>query len=278
MLKKLKNRKINMALSNYKAFIEENFRIIDKNATETQLILNSIQDHWINIEASRKIELKARQQGFTTIISAKKATKFILLPNRYIVTIADNTDNAMGILERVKFMLKSYEDINHVKVPLKYNSKYELFNEANNSHWIIGTAENIDVGRSKTITDLHISEAAFARDLKRLLAGVLQAVVPDGEVDIETTANGFNEFKQVWDLATLGENNLTPLFYKASEFYSPEFLAEKKKELGAFYAQEYPETPEEAFLTSGDLFFDAFALKYYQANAKEPMTEGGIYV
>ena len=181
-------------MSNYQTFIEDNFRIIDKNAQEVPLLLNAIQEHWIGIEALKKIELKARQQGFTTIISAKKATKFILLPNRYIVTIADNTDNAMGILERVKFMLRSYEEINDVKIPLKYNSKYELFNESNNSHWIIGTAENIDVGRSKTVTDLHISEAAFARDIKRLLAGVLQAVVPYGEVDIETTANGFYEF------------------------------------------------------------------------------------
>jgi len=267
-----------MVLSNYKAFMEDNFRIIDKNQQEVPLRLNNIQNHWIDIQALRKIELKARQQGFTTIISAKKATKFILLPNRYIVTIADNADNAMGILERVKFMLRSYEEINNVKVPLKYNSKYELFNEEKNSHWIIGSAENLDVGRSKTITDLHISEAAFARDIKRLLAGVLQAVVPDGEVDIETTANGFNEFKEIWDLANLGENNLTPLFYKASDFYDPEFLAIKKKELGHYYDQEYPETAEEAFLTSGDLYFDPYALKYYLANAKNPSTEGLIYV
>lgn len=265
-------------MNNYKAFIEENFRIINKEAQEVPLRLNPIQAHWIGIEAVKKIELKARQQGFTTIISAKKAAKFLLKPNRYIITIADNTDNAMGILERVKFMLRSYELINNVKVPLKYNSKYELFNEANNSHWIIGTAENIDVGRSKTVTDLHISEAAFARDIKRLLAGVLQAVVPDGEVDIETTANGFNEFKELWDQAQLGENNLTPLFYKASAFYSAEFLAEKRKELGNFYAQEYPETAEEAFLTSGDLFFDPFALKYYLTTTKEPMKDGLIYV
>ncbi len=267
-----------MVSTNYKGFIEDNFRIINKNSIEVPLHLNKIQDHWINVEALRKIELKARQQGFTTIISAKKAAKFILLPNRYIVTVADNTDNAMGILERVKFMLRSYEDTNDVKIPLKYNSKYELLNEANNSHWIIGTAENVDVGRSKTVTDLHISEAAFARDIKRLLAGVLQAVVPDGEVDIETTANGFNEFKELWDAANLGDNNLTPLFYKASDFYDAEFLATKKKELGHLYEQEYPETPEEAFLTSGDLYFDPQALKYYLHNSKEPITEGLIYV
>lgn len=265
-------------MTNYKGFIEDNFRIIDKNSQDVPLILNKIQNHWINIEALKKIELKARQQGFTTIISAKKATKFILLPNRYIMTIADTTDNAMGILERVKFMLKSYEDINRIKIPLKYNSKYELLNEANNSHWIIGTAENIDVGRSKTVTDLHISEAAFARDIKRLLAGVLQAVVPDGEVDIETTANGFNEFKELWDLASLGENNLLPLFYKASDFYDPTFLETKRKELGHLYAQEYPETAEEAFLTSGDLYFNADALKYYLQNSKQPITENLIYV
>jgi len=147
-----------------------------------------------------------------------------------------------------------------------------------NNRFIIGTAENVDVGRSKTITDLHMSEAAFYRDLRRMLASVLQAVVPDGEVDIETTANGFNEFKQVWDEAVLGQNGFKPMFFGASKHYSPEFLEQKRKELGRFYQQEYPETAEEAFLTSGDTYFDLNALKYYNENAKLPMTEGMIYV
>lgn len=255
---------------NYKKFFEARFKIVNKQGGVVPFILNPIQQRWLEEPSLRKIELKARQEGFSSAILAKKTTKFLLMQNRYIVSIADIADNAMGLLDRVKYYIQSYEDVTGVKVPLKYNSKYELYNAELNNRFIIGTAENVDVGRSKTITDLHMSEAAFYKDLKRMLASVLQAVVPDGEVDIETTANGFNEFKSVWDEAMLGSNGFKPMFFGASEHYSPEFLEQKKKELGRYFQQEYPETAEEAFLTSGDNYFDTLSLKWYLDNTKEP--------
>ena len=39
--------------------------------------------------------------------------------------------------------------------------------------------------------------------------------------------------------------------------------------LGNLFKQEYPETPEEAFLTSGDMFFDRNALEYYMDKINE---------
>jgi hypothetical protein len=111
-----------------------------------------------------------------------------------------------------------------------------------------------------------------------MLAGALQALVPTGRAIIETTANGFNEGKELWDKSVLGESGFKPLFYKASDFYSKEFLEEKRKELGdRLFMQEYPETAIEAFITSGQCFFDTESLENYLANAKEPMKEGVIY-
>lgn len=263
---------------NYQKFIESRLKIVNKEGQIVPFLLNKIQLDWINSPHLRKIELKARQQGFSSAILGKKTGKFILEENRYIVSIADNSDNAQGLLERVKFFIKSYEEEKKVKIPLKYNSKYELYNEAMNNRFIIGTAENPEVGRSKTITDLHLSEAAFYRDLRRMFASAIQALVPDGELDIETTANGFNEFKTIWDEAKQGSNGLVPLFYPASAFYTPDFLEQKKKELGRLYKQEYPETDIEAFLTSGDNFFDPESLQWYLSNAKDPITNDLIYV
>lgn len=255
---------------NYAKFFEARFKIVNKEGVVVPFILNPIQQRWLLEPSLRKIELKARQEGFSSAILAKKTAKFLLMENRYIVSIADIADNAMGLLDRVKYYMQAYEEATGVKIPLKYNSKYELYNAEMNNRFIIGTAENVDVGRSKTITDLHMSEAAFYRDLKRMLASVLQAVVPDGEVDIETTANGFNEFKSVWDEAVLGQNGFKAMFFGASEHYKPEYLEQKKKELGRYYPQEYPETAEEAFLTSGDNYFDTLALKWYLERAKDP--------
>lgn len=264
--------------SNYQAFIEDNLRIIDKNQQEIPFMLNSIQQKYLKEDATgRDVILKARQQGFSSLVLATFTADFILKDNTRSVIVADISDNAAELLDRVKFYIKTYEEINQVKVPLKYNSKYELYNEANNSRYTIGTADNSEFGRSKTITNLHLSEAAFYPNLKRLMAGAGTAVVPEGRFIIETTANGFNEFKTFWDEISLSESGFKPLFYKASDFYDAEFLAKEKLRLKQLFPQEYPETAEEAFLTSGDLFFDPFALKHYLQNTREPM-EGGIYV
>jgi hypothetical protein len=253
----------------YERFIEENLKIIDKNRKEVDFVLNPVQRAYNTKMGKRDIILKARQQGFSSFILGRFSADFILKENSYSVVVADNTDNAIGLLERVKFFLKSYEEKNNFKIPLKYNSKYELHNEYNNAKYIIGTAENNEVARSKTITNLHLSEAAFYPHFDKILASAAQAVVPDGYIVIETTAHGFNKFRDFWIESERGQTGYNPMFFNASEFYSPEFLAQKRKELGRQYPQEYPETPEEAFLTTGECFFDLEALKSHLGNAKE---------
>lgn len=258
-----------MATFNYQRFFAERFIVVDKQAKRVPFVLNPVQLRYQKERSKRNLILKARQQGFSTYIVAETIAKFLLKSDYFSMIIANDSDNAAGLLTRAKFFLKSYEDSYHTQVPLKYNSKYELHNSANGSTIIIGSAENVDVGRSKTIHKLHISEAAFCRDLEGLLAGVLQAVPEDGEVDLETTANGFNYFKHLWDQSSIGMTTFNPMFFKASDFYSEEFLANKKKELKLKFSQEFPETPQEAFLTSGEAYFDKQALQYYLQKSRE---------
>ncbi|NCN25995.1 hypothetical protein GW915_00315, partial [bacterium] len=236
------------------------------------------QQQFVKVATGKDIILKARQEGFSSAVGGIFTADFILDPNSYSVVLADISDNAEGLLDRVKFSLKSYEQKNGFKIPLKYNSKYELVNEAINSKYQIGTAENTDFGRSKTIKNLHMSEAAFFKHFRKLLAGALQAVRPDGRAIIETTANGFNEFKEFWDDSVRGETGFNPLFFSASSFYAPEFLGQKRKELGRLYVQEYPETAEQAFLTTGACFFDTDSLSVFMGKAREPIKEGVIYI
>ena len=255
----------------YQKFIENRLRIINKEGELIPFILNQIQQKYQEKRSQKDIILKARQQGFSTYTLGEFTADFLLVENSYSVVIADNSDNAIGLLDRVKFFVKEYENITGCKVPLKYNSKYELFNEAMNSRYVIGTAENTEFGRSKTITNLHFSEAAFYRNFRKLLASALQALTPNGRCVIETTANGFNEFKEFWDESVKGETGFQPLFFGASGFYSPEFLAKKKGELKRLYRQEYPDSPLEAFLTSGETYFDSEILGVMLTKIQEPI-------
>lgn len=247
-----------------KKYIERNFDIVNKNSEIVPFVLNPIQIKYLLFDMSgRDIILKARQEGFSSLILARFTKDFLTKPNSRSVVVADIDENAIELLDKVKFYIRSYEEKNKVKVPLKYNTRSEIYNEANNARYSIGTAQNTEFGRSKTITNLHLSESAFYPNLEKILAGAGQAVVPNGYFVIETTANGFNEFKSFWDDSVLGLTGFKPLFYRASDFYSEEFLAKKKVELKRLYPQEYPDNPQEAFLTSGSQFFDSGALRIY---------------
>lgn len=263
----------------YASFIEDNFAIVDKSQRSVPFVLNPIQRKYLMEDSTgRDVILKARQQGFSSVILAMFTADFILKENTRSVIVADKADNATELLDRVKFYIRSYESITGVKIPMKYDSKYELLNQNNGSRYTIGTAENKEIGRSKTITNLHLSEFAFYPDAEKLFAGIMQAVVPEGKVIIETTAHGFNYFKEFWNECCLKERTFKPLFYKASDFYDKEFLEAKKKEIGRLYDQEYPETAEMAFLTSGDLYFSSEALRWYLNHTWEVMLKGDFNV
>lgn len=257
----------------YKPFIEDRFRIIDKEQREIPFDLNDTQNKFAKDANGRDNVLKARQKGFSSFILAIFTVDFLVKDNTLSVVVADIADNALDLLSRVKLYIKSYEEITGTKVPLKYNSKYELANSLNGSRYIIGTAENSNFGRSKTITNLHLSEAAFYKNFEQVLASAGTALVPNGKFIIETTANGFNDYKKFWDKTTLKETNFQNLFYGASETYSKQFLESERQRLGRLYAQEYPDSAEEAFLTSGDVYFNQDSLIWYLENAKEPLKD-----
>jgi hypothetical protein len=253
----------------YAKFIDARLTIINKEGQNVPFVLNPIQRAYVSRSSNRDIILKARQQGFSSFILAAFTADFLLKENSNSVVVADKSDNAIALLGRVKHYLRAYEEKTGSKIPLKYNSKYQLVNGANNATYTIGTAQEQDFGRSRTITNLHLSEAAFYPNLPNLLAGAAQAVVPNGKLIIETTANGFNAFKSLWDDSMLGQTAYQPLFFKASDFYDPATLEQKHRELGnRLFNQEYPETPEIAFVTSGAPYFDADAMSYYLESVK----------
>jgi len=257
----------------YLKWISDKLKIVNKNKEVVDFIPNKAQTHLIENLSGRDVILKARQLGMSSVILAMFTADFILIENSYNVVVADVDDNATGLLARVKFFIQSYEEKTGRKVPLKYNSKTELYNPVMNTYYKIGSAKNTQFGRSKTITNLLLSELSFYPNPELIFASAIQAVVPNGRVIIETTANGFNWFKTLWDEAE--ERGFKKHFYDPSWEYTKEFLELKKRELGRLYEQEYPDSPETAFLTSGDLYFDKEALKWYKQQVKQP-TQGNI--
>lgn len=269
------------------------FHIVDKKRATVPFFFNEVQQDFIG-----KLEtlgthkpffiLKGRQQGFTSVITALQLSYAIVRKNFSGFTMADRSDNTQAIFnDKARVVYERLPD--ELKPSEKFNSRNELFFDKLNSSWRIATATD-QVGRSRTLNFVHFSEVAFYEcDLSELQAGIGEAIT-DGAIQIyETTANGFNQAKDLWDSESC--HNLFYEWWRSPEYRSTEYeyldtcdnwLLERKKLLEAKgcdkeqitwyckkYAsyldkntikQEYPITPNEAFVSSGDCIFDKDAI------------------
>ena len=276
--------------------IECCFSLVDKKKRNVPFFLNKVQRDFIDKleQYGRKkpfFVLKGRQQGFTTIITAIQLAFAIVRRNFSGFTLADRDDNTKTIfIDKAKVMYNALPE--RLKPHEKLNSVNELFFDKLNSSWRVASA-SANVGRSRTLSFIHYSEIAFFRcDLSDLQKSIQEAAIEDALCIYETTANGFNEAKELWDSESCV--NLFYEWWQTDEYSCTEYeyldatdewlskrlavLEEKglSREQLAWYAkkyksyidktairQEYPCTPEEAFVSSGDCIFDKDAISNY---------------
>ena len=179
------------------------------------------------------------------------------------------------------------------------------------------TAGGEGVGRSFTLKALHLSEFAFwPGDKAATLLGLLQAVPdePGTLVVIESTAKGFDEFKKRWDNAVEAqregrEDGYIPVFFAWHEMKEYRRRPPKdfkrtaeEEELAATYGlddaqlawrrwaietlcggdiekfhQEYPASPDEAFISTGQCVFDKTALVLRREQVRKVTWEQGRF-
>lgn len=262
----------------YRLAIEDNLSIINKDKQEVPFILNKAQSHFIENATERNVILKARKMGFSSVLLAIAVIKFLYGENERCVSMSFDKSASSKQLERAKHFIRSYEQKNKVKVPMKYNSKTEMVWEQKREDGTtfqnslrVGTASSNSFGRGDDITFLHLTEVSMTDNLEYLLAGAGEATVNNAMITLETTAFGYNEFKTFWDEASAGQRNYKAFFYDPTWEYDEEFVKRRRMELGRLAPQEYPMTPSEAFLASGSNFFDRVALQDYEREGIEPL-------
>ena len=106
--------------------------------------------------------------------------------------MAHEQDALEKLFQTVKVAHKNLDERLRPRLDRGGGSKYELrFPEINSK--IYCDLES----RGDTISRLHISEYAFVKDIKRVKA-TLQAVPKECPVTVESTANGLNEFYDLY--------------------------------------------------------------------------------
>ncbi len=279
-----------------KLFIEGEFTIVDKNNKEVPFRLNEVQEKYYamlkqdhpNMEGIREIILKARQQGFSSLVLAMFAVDFITVPNSVSICIAHNKSDTEKLFRKVHHYIESYCKKNgfDTKEYLSMDTKSELENATNKAYFYIRTAGAKIGGRGGTALNVHYSEAAFFESTDKITATEIieatnqQVPLNKGMIFLESTGGDYGTYFQLaWEKAVRGEINYKPRFFSWEELYSDEFIQKKRLEYQTEdkFLTDYPRTPEEAFLRTGSPFFDRNILLWMQKNTqREPIRSGRL--
>lgn len=315
-------------IRNPKEYCESLLYIRDKKQRLVKLKFKPAQENLYRIikeenQAGRPVRLivlKGRQEGISTATEALMFQDSATRPLVNTLIVAHRDDSTAALFNMNKLF---FDYLPKVLQPMRKNSnaKELVFENPTRdedekrrrpglrSRIRCITAGGKGAGRSLTQNNVHLSEFAFWPGNKmETLLGIMQSVPDDINtmVIIESTANGFNEFKTLWDGAVAGTNGWRPVFlpwYMEPEYRKPvepgTVWTDEERKLREQYGldeeqlswrrwciktncggdeqlfrQEYPNTPDEAFLLSGDPFFDNDVIMARRQAATTPLRVG----
>ena len=293
-------------------FIENFCYITTKKATFELLKLNKPQSIVMDyveecLEKGVPIRvriLKARQMGFSTLISALGFWWATMNEYSSYAVVAHKEDATRSIFDKNRIFFENLPKALRPKTN-RFNSEtisYDYVGEDPNSGGLksrifFGTAGGSELFRGETILFMHKSEKAFWENVE-ILNKSLNACVPQlpfTAIFDESTANGYNHYKDEWDASVKGINDYKPFFFgwnmmdeyqmeveEGFEFLDieEEYMLvndltreqmrwRRAKLVNDFgydlvdianddiddFKQEYPLAPEEAFVSSGKSVF-----------------------
>ena len=292
------------------------YRIIDKNGSHVPLILNraqrlvmkSVYQQMAAGKPIRIIILKGRQQGMSTMVEAWQLWRTSQNKARRAFVLAHVAESSSSLFEQAR---RGYEALPEIVKPEKKRSnKKELIFGALDSSLTVATAGGKGIGRGSTFQYVHASEVGLWEDgsAEANMNGLLQCVpnVPDSAVFIESTAEGIgNLYHRMWTDAERGANPFdavfTPWFWQDEYRTDPQPKFKKtpeeidlvrKYELDDrqlqwrrdkiaisgldLFNQEYPNTPQDAFLTSGRPVFEPQMIHRMIQEAPLPVKRMGM--
>lgn len=260
-------------------------KVVPLTLNKPQLYIHArLEDQLAKLGMVRAIVVKGRKQGCSTYIGGRYYHKITHREGQRGFILTHLADSTKTLFSMVKLM---HDRNNPLLKPITGASNTtELLFPGLLGGYGVGTAGSPNVGRGDTIQYLHGSEAAFWPNADAIGAGIVEAVPdePGTEIAVESTTNGpMGWFSDMWKTAMSGTSLYTPIFipwFWSDEYRTAapdDFRPTKEEELladahaldfdqlywrrlkiagtlktEAKFMQEYPCTPEEAFMTSGE--------------------------
>jgi hypothetical protein len=193
----------------------------------------------------RAICLKARQVGISTAIQGKLIHRCTQRERYDAVVVAHDRDTGAKLYRMAETLYANLPEDPTLKPALGQHRRQRFLHFAGeglwqrgdifpDSHYHVDTAGEFQAGRGGTYRAIHASEVAFWDQINTKLASLTAAVPEDSEtlLTLESTANGFNAFKDRWDDAEAGRSDYVAFFWPwwKEDEYSLPFASETEKE------------------------------------------------
>jgi hypothetical protein len=281
------------------AMISHLLKIRRKGQGVNWIGLNRAQREYSERCSTRNIVLKARQVGVTTYVAARFFIQTITRPGTLTVQVAHTEDSAQAIFSIVRRFWENLPGrMRRGALRTSRSNVRQLVFPQLDCEYRVETADD-NAGRGMTIHNLHCSEVSrWPRGGRETLASLRAAVVPEGEIVLESTANGASGvFYEEWQKAD--ETGYTKHFFPW--WYDRSYREETKKKvpplseeeealvklhgltkrqiawrrkawttMRGLAAQEYAEDPVSCFLASGECVFDLAAIERASARIGRP--------
>ncbi len=312
----------------YKGFIEQYFMIRTKSGRVVPFVFNDVQNRYYEtlvfdyptMQGIRENDLKARQEGFSSIIDGIFTVDFIAGELGWIdpvsgQVISHKEAETKPLFKRIDLYLDSWLQAKNIsrKRFLKTDNKVSYFEGFRGSELFVGTAGAKTLGRGGTLQNLHWSECGFypntpILNAKDLVTGAEQQVADGiGKIFRESTGEsrvGFWPDEYFAGKDGLGDfkSRFFPWFENPeysrdvpTGYIIPAEWRERMKRYGLTREQiywyikkiesrktpkerdvmirEYPFEDRDAFLASGQCYFDTTILASYLSTVSEPIAK-----
>jgi hypothetical protein len=276
----------------------ELLRIRDREGQEAPLAPNPVQALFERNRGRRNIVVKARQMGITTWVAGRFFLKTITTRGVLTVQVAHTREAAESIFRVVqRFWSCLPEQLRRDTLKRSRANVGQMVFPALDSEFRVLSAADENAGRGLTVQNMHLSEVSrWPGNAAATLAGLRAALVPSGELVLESTPNGAHGcFYEEWQHAA--EKGVVRHFFPW--WLEPDYLSAAatdlrddelalmhehdltaaqigfRRGLEASYrglrAQEFAEDPELCFRTSGECCFDIEAIERRLADVKTPL-------
>ena len=205
------------------------------------------------------LTLKARQIGWTTLVSAHQFWLAFFRDDQNIIDLSRTERESVLLLRKTKYGYKHLPDWMVERGPQSLVEHQQRMGFGNGSQ-ITSMPSASDPARGESATLIVVDEWAFLPNAEEAWASIEPVADVGGRIIGLSTANGSGNFyHHLWVGASTGANKFEPMFFpwSATEDRGDSWYQEKVESMLPWQlAQEYPSTPEEAFVKSGNPVFD----------------------